>query len=138
MSGASGAPEKLAPPLGARSYSQPGFCSFCLTSVWAPTPLRTAKGEPCCLLQKQQCHLPRGPPGDREAACMRGPAHALLLDPPHAEGDPAASADGREYTAQTGQWGGAGDGPQLPWSHLAAVTAVLAVLTWSQHHCCCP
>lgn len=37
-----------------------------------------------------------------------------------------------------GQWGGAGDEPQLPWSHLGAGVTVLAVVTWSQHHCCCP
>ena len=51
---------------------------------------------------------------------MRGSPHDLLPHPPHAEGDPAAPPDRREYTARTppGEGGGPDAGTELPGSPL--------------------
>lgn len=82
-------------------------CRIC--REWGPCTSSPPRAGPTCpttsqsqsdrvsLLQEQQRGLPRSAEGDRDAACMWGPAHDLLPDSPHAEGDQAAAPDRREY-----------------------------------------
>lgn len=82
-----------------------------------PPSLFRSQSDSVLPLQEQQHSLPGSSEGDRETACVWGPAHDLLPDSPHAEGDPAAAADRREHP-----WGGLGVAMTI---HLEAPSASL-------------
>lgn len=92
------APTRSTSSAPCRSCREWGLCT--------PSPAHASPARPTSsqsqsdsvpLLQEQQRDLPGSSEGDRETACVWGPAHDLFPDSPHAEGDPAAAADRCEY-----------------------------------------